>query len=554
MGATAVLPGFLSKASAAGTPLDITFYEVGDPHYRAFDTTSSNHNVTLRSNLGKMAALTSTTPMPGGAGTVGTAIGVINVGDLVESGSEGGLTKTQTLEAQWEKYIADFGLLGNEEGTLVKLPVYEGYGNHDQDGFLKQVSDRIAARAAQLPNITAASGSFTYQGAYGNITVTGVHYAWKWGPFHFVQTNMRVGNDSRRYPSSGSYTFLKDYLENHVGNSGDPVFVVVHLPPTTGAEGDWPKEDRQAFYDLIIKYNTVGILNGHTHGYAFFQWRGPDNDGEIPIQVYQCDAIQRSGSTQGIFTVFRILGNPNDPTKATIYTAQRVRNNTWGNVTSREIGLSVLPPDTDPDPDPDPDALNVLQWQSVNSHNGVGYGLPIVDNAFVEPRQAGLRRIEVLFDEEIVVSNLSSAVAITGVDSSGSVTPSSFGIDVQVAIDAVGDSLVITFSSGGTPVALPDAAKWRFVLNVAVISGIGGKVLNASGGTMRVITGLVGDFDGNGRVSGLDLNQITNTTAFDPAIEDCLRADIDGDALIGGGDIAVAWANRSKRTDTLPTP
>jgi hypothetical protein len=341
LGAVGVLGALESRADVSTfTPLDVAFIQIGDPHYRSDDTVSSNHNLTLRDNLRRLMALTPSSTMPG-AGTLGTPRGVLNCGDLLESGTVTPLTKTQTLEAQWVKYVADFGLLGNEAGTIIKYPVYESYGNHDQDGFLKQVSDRIAARAAQLPNITAVSGSYTYVGSYGNITVKGVHFAWMWSGIHFVNCNMRSGSDGKRYPSSNSYGFLKDYLEQKVKTSNDPVFVMVHLPPTTGAEGDWPLVDRQAFYDLLIQYNTVGILVGHVHSYAYFQWRGPDNLGAVPIPVYQCDAIQRSSLTQGIFTAFRILGSPTDSTKATVHMAQRLRNNTWGNSNSRQITLGT---------------------------------------------------------------------------------------------------------------------------------------------------------------------------------------------------------------------
>jgi len=562
-GAAGLLPALSGRASAQAAPLDVSFLLIGDPHYRAFDSTSTSHNLVVRSNLQKMMALTPTSAMPG-AGTLGTPRGVINVGDLIEGGSETdpdtglALGTTATCERQWANYIRESGLLGNEADSIVKYPIYESYGNHDQNGFLKQTCDRIAARAAEgsgLPNVTGRSGSFTYVGAYGNITVTGVNFAWKWGPFHFININMRSGNDSKRYPSSGSYAFLKSYLETTVANSGDPVFVTVHLPPATGAEADWPLADRQAFYDLIIQYNTVGILNGHTHGYGYTQWRGPAGTGAVPITVYQVDAIHHRGTTQGIFTAFRILEKAGDPTKAIIYTSQRLLNNTWGLSTSREITITYNPDTTPPpDPDPAPTGLAVLQWQSVNSHNGTSYGLPIESGTtFVEPRQAGIRRIEVLFAEPIAVSNLATAMTITGLRSTGAVTLAGLGITAQAAISG-STSLVVTFTSGGNPVALPDASKWRFTLNTAVISGTSGAALTASAATSRIFCALVGDFDGNGRVTGRDANGITQTTAFDPAIVDCLRADITGDATIGAADVAASWANRSSRTDTLGTP
>lgn len=558
-GGAALLPGLAGRARANSTPIDITFYEIGDPHFRAFDASSSNHNVTLRDNLQRMMTLTPSTPMPG-AGTVGVPQGVINVGDLIEAGNEtdpatgsaiGGLA---TREKQWENYVEAMGLLGNEPSSIVKFPVYEAYGNHDQDTFLKQVSDRIAARAALLPNLTAQSGSYTYVGGYGGITVSGVHFAWKWGPIHFVNCNIRVGDDAKRYPSSGSYSFLKNYLENTVGNSGEAVFVIVHLPPTTGAEGDWPLADRQAFYDLIRFYNIAGVLVGHVHSYAHYLWRGPSNDGPVGIPVYQCDAIQRGGLTQGIFNVFRILGDPNDPTKATVHMAQRIRNGTWGNVVSREISLSSNPAGPPPDP-VDPNSLGVLEWRSINLHGGVACGLTLPQGElFVEPRAGGLRRIEVQFDEPIVVSSPGAALMVNGVSGSGPVTLAGLGIAVQVAVQDA-DTLVATFQQGGVAVALPDGMKWRLTLNVAVIGAAAGdSVASASVATTRLVGALVGDVDGNGRVTGRDLNRIHNTTAFDPAIIDCLRADVNGDANIGQIDADLAWANRVKRIDTLANP
>lgn len=561
----ASLLGAGSGEAQTGAALDITFILIGDPHYRAFDSTDNGFNLVVRSNLQKMMALTANSAMPG-AGTLGTPVGVINVGDLIDGGSEvdpstgATLSTTATCELQWANYVRENGLLGNEANSIVKYPIYESYGNHDQNGFLQQVCERIAARAAAgsgLPNITARSGSFTYVNAYGNITVTGVHFAWKWGPFHFININMRSGNDSKRYPSGGSYAFLQSYLQNNVGTSGDPVFVSVHLPPSTGAEADWPVADRQAFYDLIIQYNTVGVLNGHTHGYAFTEWRGPNGTGAVPITVYQVDAIHHPGSTQGIFTAFRIKGSLTDPTKATIYTSQRLRNDTWGLSTSRTISLS-----SNPNVDPGGGSggggttgLQAIQWSSVNNHGGNPYALPI-DNSgtFVEPRQAGIRRIEVLFSEAIAVSNLSTAVTITGLRASGAVTLAGLGITAQVSISN-STSLVITFTSSGVATALPDASKWRFTLNTAVITAVSNGTALASGtGTSRIFAGLVGDFDSNGRVTGRDLNSITRTTQFDAEIVDCLRADIAGDAVIDTTDVAIAWANRSNRTDTLGTP
>lgn len=559
----AALPALSTKARASVLPFDFSFYHLGDTHYRAFDTTLSSTGILVnnanRANLQRMAAITPSTPMPV-AGTVGTPIGLIHVGDILESGIEAPLTKNQTLAAQLENYVNDFGLLGNEEGTLVELPVYEAYGNHDQDGYLKQISDAIAARSAQLPGITGRSGSFTYVNAFGNITVTGVHSAWKWGPVHFILGNIRSGDGMDRMPCSGSYSFIRNHLETVVGNSGQPVMVVIHYPPNTGTDTgvpqslEWPLADKQAFYDLLVQYNVIGILCGHTHAFNSFVWNGPGGTGQTGLRVFVSDELfgvpSANPELNGFMNVYRISNDPVDPTKGRLVMARRMMDDTWderpGKVTSFSFDLGTFTP---------PEAeLTVTGWRSVNHHNNIACGLAIADNSFVEPRQAGIRQVEVQFAEPVTVSNPATAVTITGITHAGAISSlASLGITPNVVLTG-GDKLVITFTNDGSPAALPNAAKWRFTLNHTVISGTAGSVLTLSAANTRVITGLIGDFDGNGRVTGTDLNRISSTTGFDPGIADCLRADIDGDGQIGTSDVAIAWANRSQRTDTLGNP
>lgn len=342
-----------AKAQSNSTSFDFTFYHLGDTHYRAFDETGHKPGVSInnaiRDNLKRMATLTPTTPMPV-AGTVGKAIGVIHVGDLLESGVEAPLNKTQTLAKQWENYSKDFGLLGNEAGSLVKLPVYEAYGNHDQDGYLKQISDLIAERSAKLPGITARSGTFTYVKAFGNITVDKVHYAWKWGPVHFIQGNIRSGNGMDRMPSSGSYGFIKEYLETKVGTSGAPVMVIVHYPPNTGADTgaagslEWPLADKQEFYDLLIKYNIIGIICGHTHSFASYTWKGPAGNGPVELPVYVSDELfsvpSKNKNVNGFMNVYRISNDPDNPGKGRLVMARRMMDDTWDQkVTTRSFNL-----------------------------------------------------------------------------------------------------------------------------------------------------------------------------------------------------------------------
>jgi len=341
-------------AGEAGAPFDFTFYQMGDPHYLAFDTSTKGGvtlNPVIRENIKFMMQLKPATEMPGGLGTVGKCVGLIDSGDCIEAGNEkdpatgqeiGGMP---TRVKQWENYVADLGLTGKEKGILIDFPIYEGYGNHDQDGFVQGIIDRISARNKERVGVTAVSGRFEYPKEKGvpfaGVVADGLHYAWKWGPVHFIQANMRVGDSFRRYPAAGSYGFVADYLEKAVGFSGAPVVIAMHLPPNATGEGDWPAADLQKFYDLIVGYNVGGLLCGHSHSFNVSAWRGPGEKGSVAVPVYRCDSIHHSRPNDGFLNVFRIKSSTTDPTKAQLVMARRMRDNTWSekDTVSTEISL-----------------------------------------------------------------------------------------------------------------------------------------------------------------------------------------------------------------------
>ncbi len=283
----------------------ITFFHVTDTHYR----TDPAENAGRTRDVHRLNALPGT-PLPNGA-VVETPRGVIHTGDIIDAGPGG----DRTREIQWDHFTADYGLDGTD--GLLKFPVYEGYGNHDQDTWLVGVASRIAARNASRPGVTHVSQAYTYPpDRYRGATLEGVHYAWQWGPVHFVQANLRVGDSPTRYPAAGSHAFLKNYLENVVGRSGAPVFIGHHLPPGTGAEGEWPAADREAYLELIRGYNVVGILFGHRGGGNVVEsWNG--------INAFKA----AHGGGAFVFTIERDAA---DPDMALMTVAGRnLRDNTW---------------------------------------------------------------------------------------------------------------------------------------------------------------------------------------------------------------------------------
>ena len=196
--------------------------------------------------------------------------------------------------------------------------------------------------------------------------------------------------------------------------------------------------------------------------------------------------------------------------------------------------------------------LAVDAWNSVATHGGTPRALPVPADSFIEPRASGIRRLEITFSKAIAVSDPGAVVTVSGVNAAGNINLAALGISVNAAVSS--STLVLGFSDTGGACVLPDAAKWRFTLNPAVITGVDGAILSAYAATVRVFAGLTGDCDGNGRVTGTDLNDMSNAGPFNPLLPASLRADIDGDAVIGTTDLTAAWANRAKRVDQLTTP
>lgn len=238
-GLMAALAPLLAASVAMAADVDIKFVHVSDPHY-VVDYAACASKTALVDRINALPGLT----FPNSSEKVGNILGVIATGDLIDAGSGGNATR----EAQWANFIADYGLNGTD-GRL-NVPVYEGWGNHDQDSWFATVTNRIAVRNAMRP---------------GLVNRVGPHYSWNWGPVHVVQMNIRVGH-SLRYNPANSFTFLTNDLAVHVGNSRRPVVIAHHIPVPHGDTGEWPAAEQTEYYNAITNYNVVAILWGHVGG------------------------------------------------------------------------------------------------------------------------------------------------------------------------------------------------------------------------------------------------------------------------------------------------
>jgi cytolysin (calcineurin-like family phosphatase) len=270
-----------------GHAADITFIAVSDTHFMVPDA----------KNDGKRKILVSMNDIAGrkfpaslNGANIGKPLGVMVAGDLIDGGRE--------AQSQWKLWTRDFGLTGGD-GAVLRLPVYETWGNHDGG---KLVPDAIAMRNKSRTGITGISTDDNGDGT---------SYSWDWGQLHLVSVGMYPGNtiESKKHRSPGyaprrSLDFLVGDLSRQVGGSRRPVVVMQHLNLPNDSDEWWTSGQRNAYYDVLKKYNVVAIVDGHEGG-GLWKWKGIDvlgcndiNSGYWVVQVAG-DRMMAARTTSG---------------------------------------------------------------------------------------------------------------------------------------------------------------------------------------------------------------------------------------------------------------
>jgi hypothetical protein len=268
----------LGARSGEAEEAKIAYIFVSDTHYLAdrtapekLDPRSLANTSGLIERLNTLAG--SPIPETAGGGKVLPPIGIIHGGDLIDSGSGGGAAFEAMQRREWSAYVDDFGLTG-KEGRL-KYPVYECYGNHDAPSGFGLVVDKLRERNRKRPDLKSLSPN-------------GLHFSWDWGPLHFVNLGIVVGNsadgkDHSAYAPMDSLAFLKADLAKNVGNSGRPVVLTHHVDimrytgpcdPNPERAKEWDPCSVHAFHDALKPYRIAAIQFGHTHQRFVLNWDG----------------------------------------------------------------------------------------------------------------------------------------------------------------------------------------------------------------------------------------------------------------------------------------
>jgi predicted phosphodiesterase len=311
---------------------DVAFFLISDTHVLARKdepTRIDDRSIaTCRGLINTLNALPGTKiPEHAGGGVVSTPRGVIHAGDLIDSADKQGGPHPQMIETEWSTFVEECGLSGTE-GRL-KFPIYEVHGNHDGPGGESHPVRQIIARNKSRPGLK-------------NVSENGLHYAWDWGPVHFVNLGIVVGSDpalnrAGRYNPLGSLGFLKSDLERNVGVSGRPVVITHHVDvaryskpcdeqsPLSGVE--WDSCDVRAFYRTIKSFNVMAVLYGHTHVRNVFRWDGTPQKAENGVPVFNVDNGSHFSSNEQAFFYFHLHGD--SLTVREVQTKDRWQNFSW---------------------------------------------------------------------------------------------------------------------------------------------------------------------------------------------------------------------------------
>lgn len=290
----------------------VSFFLVGDTHYLAdkdvpeqLDARSRRVTTGLINTLNALPG----TKIPDSAagGIVAQPKGVIHAGDLIDSGDKNGKPWEEMQATEWHAFTSDFGIVGNE-GRL-KYPAFEVYGNHDGPQGKGIAIDGVIARNKQRSWLTGISSN-------------GLHCSWDWGPVHFLNLGIVVGQDpavtqKRRYAPMESLDFLIADLGKQVGDSGRPVVITHHIDlarystpcdvsDPANLNREWHPCDVRGFYNAIRKYNVIAILYGHTHARNVLTWDGSSTLANQGFSVFNVDNSSHFGSEHQAFLYFEV--------------------------------------------------------------------------------------------------------------------------------------------------------------------------------------------------------------------------------------------------------
>lgn len=292
--------------------MDFTFFAMGDPQYGGGPADKNDFQIAAMNAFSESEVWPEDSEFSGEE--IDEAQGVIIAGDLTQNGRDGRYAAfVDPEENQIGDFLADYGLDGTD-GKL-KVPVYEGCGNHDYEPDEPGDESVVDWRYYYTENPTPAVDAVAMRneervGISAAAEFPAGHYSWDWGWVHFVNVNVFPGDEASDADETSltrdprkSLTFLREDLERHVGDSGRPVIVIAHygFDSFSSESRWWTDAQREAFLEVIAPYNLIAYIHGHVHATHYYEEENI-NFFNVGSPYYESS----DPSSKGHFTVFRI--------------------------------------------------------------------------------------------------------------------------------------------------------------------------------------------------------------------------------------------------------
>jgi len=320
---------------------DITFVAFGDTQTSSLATGCRVHSQFRKKQAKLMRDAINSVDAhewPGGAGfhnegeLYDHVRGVLIAGDLTQSGSDSVPAGKLSHDCpEYTVYRNSYGRCGNE--GLLKLPVYEGYGNHDFPWMKGGGDPEYHPVIEYLDGITAAHRPGQPSDLYDDPASGTGHYAWRWDDVWFVNLDLKPGwldeviekKHTRIAAPHDSLGFLQSFLESLDTSETRQIVVMTHYPLSSSRIRS---EERKAFCRLLSRAQSgkkpfadqklssafpVIHIHGHTHhapSYRKFTCPGAYSGIQIPSFNVGTPLYPNPHNGPGKlhFTVFR-LGN-----------------------------------------------------------------------------------------------------------------------------------------------------------------------------------------------------------------------------------------------------
>ncbi|MGQ7871006.1 metallophosphoesterase [Sunxiuqinia sp. sy24] len=253
----------LGACSLGGDELDVTFFVAADTHFDPPPDSDTYYHVRAMNRIPEEVSWPAeignkTTSFYSAGEKINNPAGVILAGDILDKADEAAL---ELLRTRYEQ---------GDGSKQINYPVYLGLGNHDINPNVGE-KEKLEGRERMWRYV-----EMRHKGANAPVLVENFHndsrnFSWNLGKLHLVQSHLFAGATSDKLTSS--LDWLEKDLEEFA-SKGEPVVIFQHYGFDKWALKWWTDKERKDLFDVLKKYNVVGIFAGHTHFAEILEWEG----------------------------------------------------------------------------------------------------------------------------------------------------------------------------------------------------------------------------------------------------------------------------------------